>query len=60
MEKKSNVVSFVEYKALKEISDHFDIDFDSLKREKVTFNPDWSGEIDFDCRIDWDDIEDET
>jgi hypothetical protein len=59
--KKNNVVQLHEYRALKEISAHFEIDFESLRRENVTFNPDWEDHVEFDFEpIDWDNIEDET
>ena len=37
----SNVISFVQRKALKEIAEHFDIDFEVLKKEGVTVVEDY-------------------
>ena len=31
----SNIIDFTNYKALKEISEHYDLDFDALRKENV-------------------------
>jgi hypothetical protein len=45
----SNVISFVQRKALKEISEHYNLDINSLKKEGVTCVEDYdlvdTGEI---------------
>jgi hypothetical protein len=37
----SKVINFAHHKALKEISEHYHLDINALRREKIDFNPDY-------------------